>query len=124
MNRIEYDTSQTGLEAVLRDWQVKLLKVVWASNQGLKSSQAHEKVKAALGSESISRASVINFLESMREAGVLRGVEETGKGGYHWVYYAAMDEAEFKRFVSSRLIESLMESFPSETQAALKKINH
>ena len=124
MNRIEYDTSQTGLEAVLRDWQVKLLKVVWASNQGLKSSQAHEKVKAALGPESISRASVINFLESMREAGVLRGVEETGKGGYHWVYYAAMDEAEFKRFVASRLIESLMESFPSETQAALKKINH
>jgi hypothetical protein len=124
MNRIEYDTSQTGLGSVLRDWQVKLLKVVWASNQGLKSSQAHEKVKAALGSESISRASVINFLESMREAGVLRGEEETGKGGYHWVYFAAMGEAEFKRFVASRLLGSLLSSFPNETEAALKKLGY
>ena len=122
MNNIQYDTSHTGLQTVFFDWQVKLLKVVWANNGGLKSALAHEKVSATLGSESISRASVINFLADMRELGVLRGEEVTGKGGYHWVYYPAMDEADFKRFIASTLIESLMRGFPSETEAAISKL--
>jgi hypothetical protein len=37
----------------------------------------------------------------MREAGVLKGVEKTGKGGYHWIYSPAMDEAGFKQFIAT-----------------------
>jgi len=39
----------------------------------------------------------------MREAGVLKGVERTGKGGYHWIYSPAMNEAEFKEFIVKTL---------------------
>ena len=122
MNSIDYDSSQIGLRTVLRDWQLKLLRVVWANKEGLNSRTANKSVNEALGSESISRASVINFLESMREMGVLSGVEETGKGGYHWVYSPAMDESGFKRFIAEKLIGSLRNSFPDESSSAIEKL--
>jgi len=54
--------------------------------------------------------------------GVLKGVEETGKGGHHWIYRPAMNEAEFKQFMARTLISSLMRDFPEETKEALRKI--
>ena len=122
MNSIVYDSSQIGLRTVLREWQLKLLRVVWANKEGLNSRSAYESVNEALGSESISRASVINFLEDMRGMGVLSGVEETGKGGYHWVYFPAMDESGFKRFIAEKLIGSLRNSFPDELWSIVEKL--
>ena len=58
----------------------------------------------------------------MREAGVLKGEERTGKGGYHWVYSPAMDEQQYKQFLAKTIIESLMRDFPEETAEAVKKI--
>jgi len=56
------------------------------------------------GGSTISRASVLNFLEAMREASVLSGEERTGKGDYPWVDKVAMKEDAFKRFVASTLL--------------------
>ena len=58
----------------------------------------------------------------MREAGVLKGVERTGKGGHHYVYSPAMSEAKFKEFVASTIISNLRRDFPEETTAAISKI--
>jgi hypothetical protein len=55
----------------------------------------------------------------MREAGVLKGVEKTGKGGYHWIYSPAMNETEFKEFIADTLIKKLMRDFPKETKEAI-----
>jgi hypothetical protein len=123
MKGLEYDTSRTGLDAVLKDWQQKATQVVWSSPEGANSRTVHVKVNQMLKGETISRASIINFLEAMREIGVLKGEERTGKGGYHWVYYPAMDEAGFKRFITEQILSSLMKSFPNETKEALKNIN-
>ena len=122
MKTIEYDMSQIGLRAVIKDWQEKVLKVVWETSEGINSRMVYEKVNKLLGSESISRASVINFLEDMREMGVLKGEEKTGKGGHHWVYSPAMDEAGFKRFIAEKLIATLMENFPEETKEIINTI--
>jgi len=56
----------------------------------------------------------------MREKGVLGGVQRTGKGGHHWIYYPAMYESKFKQYIASQLIENLMKSFPEETRHAVK----
>jgi hypothetical protein len=120
MNGILYDTSRVGLKAVLRDWQLKALQVMWSNPEGAKSFTVWEKVNKILEGETISRASVINFLEEMREMGVLSGKEETGKGGYHWVYYPKLDEAGFNRYIVEKMIASLMESFPEATREAIK----
>jgi predicted transcriptional regulator len=58
----------------------------------------------------------------MREIGVLKGEERTGKGGYRWIYSPAMDEQQYKQFLAKTIIESLMRDFPEETAEAVKKI--
>ncbi len=121
-NRIEYDASEKGLRAVLKGYQEIALRVIWESKEGLNSGAIWMKANEALKPESISRASIINFLEAMRETGVLKGVERTGKGGYHWIYSPAMDEAEFKQHIAKTILESPMRSFPEETRAALENL--
>jgi len=121
MKGTEYDVSQAGFAAVLKDWQLKAMQVVWGSPEGANSRIVYQKVNQMLDRDSISRASVINFLEAMREMGVLSGEEKTGKGGHHWVYKAAMDEAGFKRFIATTLLDRLMRDFPEETKKALEK---
>ena len=121
-NRIEFDTGETDLRAVLKDYQEIALRTLWESKEGLGSRAVWDRVNAELKPGTISRASVINFLEDMREAGVLKGVERTGKGGYHWIYSPAMDEAEFKQYIARTILESLLRDFPEETAEAVKKI--
>jgi predicted transcriptional regulator len=121
-NRVEFDTGETGLRAVLRDYQELALRAIWATPEGLGSKAVWDRVNAKLKPNTISRASVINFLESVREAGVLKGVERTGKGGYHWIYSPAMNESEFKQYIARTILESLMRDFPEETAEAVKKI--
>jgi len=119
---IEYDTAESGLRAVLKDYQELALRAIWATPEGLGSKAVWDRVNAELKPNTISRASVINFLESMREAGVLKGVERTGKGGYHWIYSPAMNESEFKQYIARAILESLLRDFPKETAEAVKKI--
>jgi hypothetical protein len=123
MKGIEYDTSQTGFNAVLKNWQLKTMQVVWGSPNGANSRAVWQKVNQMLGGESISRASIINFLEDMREMDVLSGVETTGKGGHHWVYSPKHDEKGFRAYMVERIITSLMGSFPQETREAIKQLN-
>ena len=88
----------------------------------LGSKALMDRVNAGLKSKTISRASVINFLESMRKMGVLKGEEKTGKGGYHWIYSPAMNETEFKQHIARTILESLMRDFPAETREALRSV--
>jgi hypothetical protein len=118
---IEYDTAEHGLRAVLKDYQELALRAIWATPEGLGSKAVWDRVNAELKPNTISRASIINFLESMREAGVLKGDERTGKGGHHWIYSPAMNEAEFKQHIARTILESLMRDFPEETAEAVKK---
>jgi len=119
---IEYDTAESGLRAVLKDYQELALRALWANPEGLGSKVVMDRVNAELKPNTISRASIINFLEAMRGAGVLRGVEKTGKGGHRWIYSPAMNEAEFKQYIARTILESLMRDFPEETAEAVRKI--
>jgi predicted transcriptional regulator len=124
MNRnLEFNTGESGLRAVLKDYQEHALRAIWKSSIGLGSKAVNDKVNAELKPNTISRASIINFLESMREMGVLKGEDRTGKGGHHWIYSPAMTEAEFKQFIAKTILENLMRDFPEETRKALHKVN-
>ena len=123
MNGLVYDTSGIGFNAVLKNWQLKALQAVWGSSEGLKSHAVWQRVNQVLEGETISRASIINFLEDMREMDVLSGLEVTGKGGYHWVYSPKGDEGGFRAYVVEKMIKSLMENFPEETKEAIKQLS-
>jgi predicted transcriptional regulator len=74
-----------------------------------------------LGSDkSISRASVIFFLNRMVDQGVLDYRSATGKGGHHRVYFPILDERGYKKHLLKIVVESLKRDFPAETREALK----
>jgi len=122
--KLELDTSQAGLRMVLKDWEEEALRSLWENpQQGCISREVCDRVNQRLKPETISRASIINFLEDMASMGVLDKTEIAGKGGYRGVCSPKMDELAFKKFVARTAIEALMRNFPEETRQIIERIN-
>ena len=68
---------------------------------------------------SISRASIINYLNSMVNDDLLTYTLATGKGGHHRVYTIKYDEAEFKQQLAVTIISKLLKEYPQETLKVL-----
>ena len=118
------DPSKDGFEKVLRDYQIKALNVVWSAYfTGATSREVYQYVNKALAcKKTVSRASIINFLNSMCDEGVLNYEEETCKGGMRRKYTPGLDEDEFKKYIAKSVMESLMKDFPKQTVDALKDV--
>lgn len=118
------DTSSEGLAMVLKDYQELALKYLWRlDGEGASSRDVWVQVNEDLeGSKTISRASIINFLNSMVDEGVLNYTETTGKGGHRRIYTAKYDEAEFKEYVAKVVLKNLLRDFPEETKRVIKTI--
>jgi hypothetical protein len=117
------DPGKTGFEKVLRDYQIVALRNVWdVDPKGVTSREVYQHVNKRLdGVRTISRASIINFLNTMCDEGVLTYVEETCKGGTRRKYFTGMDEGEFKKHIAKSVLESLMKDFPDQTLEAVKE---
>ena len=116
------DPGKTGLEKVLRDYQIEALKMVWADDpEGVTSREVHQHVNKQLeGVRTISRASIINFLNAMCDEGVLDFEEETCKGGMRRKYSTGLDESGFKVHIAEMVLKRLVVDFPDETISAIK----
>jgi len=121
---LKFDPNAAGLHKVFRDYQVEAMRLLWETgNEGVTSNVVHLNVNDRLGGgKSISRASIINFLNAMVDEGVLDYVEEPGKGGYHRVYSPKMDERGFGKTLAKSVIESMMRDFPEETTEVIRDI--
>jgi hypothetical protein len=83
-SRSELTDQKRSLLIILKDWQLKAIQVVWNSPEGANSGTVCVEVKKLLNGGSISRASIINFLNKMKELSVSDDDERTGKGGVTW----------------------------------------
>lgn len=118
-----FNPANDDLSKIFKDYQEEAIKFVWeVGEQGTISREVWTKVNERLVGKTISRASIINFLNAMVDEGVLDYNERTGKGGYHRVYRPKLDEPSFKRFVAQVTISSLMRDYPKETKEAIKLI--
>jgi len=118
---MKFDTSKDGLFTMFKPYQAALLEHVWGLNSetktGITSSQAYTFLLETGDSElKKSRASVIFSLNDMVDDGILEYEEESGKGGYHRVYYPKMDREEFGKHVKKTITDKLAEVFPSEPE--------
>ena len=118
------DLSSEGLAMVLKDYQEVALHYLWRLDGGGASSrdvwmQVNEDLK---GKKTISRASIINFLNSMVDEGVLNYTETTGKGGHRRIYSAKYNEAGFKEYVARAVLDNLLRDFPEETKNVLSEV--
>jgi hypothetical protein len=119
---IVIDPSKKGLEKVLRDYQIEALQIIWNSdNKGMTSREVFQAVNRSLGSKTISRASIINFLNDMCDEGVLKFEEETCKGGTRRKYFTGLDEIGFKKHIAKVVFKSLMMDFPVQTREAVQE---
>jgi hypothetical protein len=119
---IVIDPSREGLEKVLRDYQIEALRIIWNSdNKGMTSREVYQAVNRSLGNKTISRASIINFLNDMCDEGVLKYEEETCKGGTRRKYFTGLDETGFKKHVAKVVLSSLMKDFPAQTKEAIRE---
>ena len=115
------DSTKEGFEKVLREYQIEALKQIWShKGDGMTSREVYIAVNEVLGARSVSRASIINFLNAMCEEGVLDFEEETCKGGMRRKYSTGLDESGFKVHIAEMVLKSLVDDFPDETISAIK----
>ncbi|MHA1410509.1 MAG: hypothetical protein ACTSQY_09445 [Candidatus Odinarchaeia archaeon] len=86
-----------------KDYQVKAPKSTWESKEGMSSRDVWE----AVGSDSISRASIINFLNNSLENDLPEINHITGKGGHRGIYKPMRNEAETKEYLRKVFNEKL-----------------
>jgi predicted transcriptional regulator len=124
MASFKFDHSKHGLNKTLKEYEEIALRYIWTlGEEGAGSGKTWEAVNEILGSDkSISRASVIFFLNRMVDQGVLDYRTKTGKGGHHRVYFPVMDERGYKKHILKTVVESLMRDFPVETKEALNEL--
>ena len=120
---IVIDPSKEGLEKVLRDYQIEALNIIWnIDKKGLTSREVYQAVNRSLGDKTISRASIINFLNDMCDEGVLKYEEETCKGGTRRKYFTGLDEKGFKKHIAKVVFKSLMRDVPAQTKEAFAEV--
>ena len=118
-----FNPASDGLAKVFKDYQEEAVKFIWeVGDQGAISKEVWLKVNERLIDKTISRASIILFLNAMVDEGVLGYHEETGKGGYHRVYKPKLDESAFKKHLAQIMISSLMKDYPEETREVIRSI--
>jgi len=118
----KFDPAETGLRKTLREYEEIALRYIWSlSDEGAGSGKTWEHVNKELGEgKSISRASVIFYLNRMVEEGVLVFRDATGKGGHHKIYVTKLDEGGYKKYIVRALLESVAKDFPEVTEEVLK----
>lgn len=103
---LRFDLEQQGLLRVFKPWHAEAMRFLWGRETEAISRMIWEHLKAS--PYPMSRASVIYFLDDMKDLGFVDITEKTGKGGYHKVYRAVQgSEAEFRQEVVDRLTEAV-----------------
>ena len=119
---LKIDTSKEGLRMILKDYQEAALRYIWRlGGEGASSRDVWVQVNEDLkGERTISRASIINFLNVVVDEGVINYAETTGKGGHRRIYSMKYDEAGFKEYVARKVMGKLLSYFPEETRKAIE----
>ena len=121
---VVFDTRENDFSTIVKDYQEVSLRYLWhLDGKGASSRDVWVNVnKELMGKGSISRASIINFLNSMVDDGVLDYTEKTGKGGHRRIYSSKYDELGFKEYMTKKIISKLLETWPESTLKVIDTI--
>ena len=119
----KFDPEKRGLRKTLREYEEIAVRYIWSvGEEGAGSGKVWGHVNERLDEgKSISRASIIFFLNRMVDEGVLGFRDATGKGGHHRIYIPKLDERGYKKYVVTTLVESVARDFPTVTKEALQE---
>ena len=103
---LNLDLSETGLGMFFKPYQISSLELLWSNKETMSSRQVWAQVNEKL-TGTISRASIINFLNASVENGLLDYTEITGKGGYRRLYTPKRSKPDTTVFLSEVVREHL-----------------
>jgi hypothetical protein len=120
----KFNPAETGLRKTLREYEEIALRYIWSlGHEGAGSGKSWEHVNGELSEgKSISRASIIGYLNRMVDEGVLGFRDATGKGGHHRIYITKLDERGYKKYIVRTLLESVSKDYPKETKEVLQAL--
>jgi len=120
---LQLDTGKESLDMFFKDWQEESLRYLWGIQpEGANSRAVWLNVNESLEG-SISRTSIINFLNDMVDEELLSYTETTGKGGHHRVWrnrIQATYRGPHNLKAAQRIPAGNSESAPSITQTYSK----
>jgi len=124
MQVFKFDPSKKGLRKTLREYEEIALRYIWEiGDEGAGSGNVWRYANDSLGEgKSISRASIIFFLNRMVDEGVLGFRDATGKGGHHRIYIPKLDEKGYKKYVVKTLYNSVTQDFPEEAKETFAEL--
>jgi hypothetical protein len=95
--KVKIDLSKEGLAMFYRPYEIIGWDIVWNSPEAIGSGAVWKKTNAIMAQsdpgekKTISRASVIFFLNRQVDLGFMGWLDYTGKGGHHRRYYPKVD---------------------------------
>lgn len=108
---MKLDTGKEGLTAVYREYQLAALEYLFSVDEGAGSGSVwkwvNEESDWGLAGNTISRASVIFFLNRLVDDGLLDWRDATGKGGHHRLYEMKMSRPEFAKAIIDKFLRKL-----------------
>jgi len=116
---LRLDTGKESLEMFFKKWQAESLRYLWKiSPEGANSRVVHENVNKNL-KDSISRTSIIIFLNDMVDEGLITYTVTKGKGGHYRIYHMKYSETEFQEHMTTLIISKLLREYPEATRKTL-----
>ena len=110
---MKLDTGKEGLAAVYREYELTVLEYLFSVDEGAGSGRVwkwvNEESDWAMAGNTISRASVIFFLNRLVDEGLLDWRDTTGKGGHHRLYEMKVNRQEFAKAVIDKFVRKLRE---------------
>lgn len=103
---LNLDLSETGFGMFFKPYQIISLDILWNSEETLSSRQVWEEANNQLPG-TISRASIINFLNASVDNGLLDFIETTGKGGHRRLYSSKLSKPETSTYLTEKVKEIL-----------------
>jgi hypothetical protein len=116
---MKMDTNKDGLARIWNEYQQRTIFLLISRNNW-NSGDIHAKLE--FEGIVVSRASVINFLNSLVDEGLVIFVEETGKGGHRKIYsLVEQHPRDFFNAVIDKFLYALWETFPDSKMSDVIK---
>ena len=104
------DTTKTGVEAIMKPYQYGIITHILDREEGITSGEMHAHLEFM--GYSISRASVINYVQLLAKEGIITQEKQTGKGGYRGVYSAKLNFKQILTGIVESVMDKVLEAFP------------
>ncbi len=115
----EYRPFEKGYIKVLGPLETEIMEIVWNHKVGT-AREVYDVLKDE--KKSIRRSTISIIMNRLCERGLINKRIEKGRGGLKYVYSVKISKKEFEKEVVSKIIESLIETFPQETATHMNKL--